>query len=388
MLPLVAWLFHLIWRCITLQIGEKELPQHVTDAITHNIHHSFLHLLPLDILYYLATHHIRSPADLLAFLAATRALRFSPIIHAPPPLRQTSRAFLQRLDRDAFARACDAEDRERQRQRQQAAPSSPPHAPLPPTRLVQCRRGDADARARARDPLLPCAGCETLHPASRFSAAQLARAGAARHCRGSDGVLRVCPHMAFTYAEMRDIRKRARMTPREERGGYTFMRKCWECPRFWRHRGPGAEMFGLACGPMLRDGYEHDFYVIRRLVAVDGLVVEGGDGGTRPFVVSARTSFTLDVALRVLKAAAEQEGIFVCNHIRLGEPQTFRTEYLGHRKGSSTISEHRCPVCFGWVILRKAFVPGVEVELEVDRTFEVKSSTDKRWLAQIEISEE
>lgn len=62
---------------------EEVLPQEVTDAVTHNIHHSFLHRLPLDLLCYLTTHHVSDPADLLALRATTRALYFSRIIQEP-----------------------------------------------------------------------------------------------------------------------------------------------------------------------------------------------------------------------------------------------------------------------------------------------------------------
>ncbi|KAF4310543.1 hypothetical protein GTA08_BOTSDO13933 [Botryosphaeria dothidea] len=82
-------LFGLLRPYIRVQ-KEEALPQEVIDAVTHNIHHSFLHRLPLDLLYYLTTHHVSDPADLLALRATTRALRFSRTIQEPREARTTA----------------------------------------------------------------------------------------------------------------------------------------------------------------------------------------------------------------------------------------------------------------------------------------------------------
>lgn len=64
---LPGWPFSLLSRARLRQSGGELLPQQATDAVMHNIQHSFLHRLPVDILYYLAAHHIpRDSADFLA----------------------------------------------------------------------------------------------------------------------------------------------------------------------------------------------------------------------------------------------------------------------------------------------------------------------------------
>ncbi|KAF4313798.1 hypothetical protein GTA08_BOTSDO00424 [Botryosphaeria dothidea] len=365
MSKLSSWPFSLISRAhLHLQKGgDKPLPQQATDAVMHNIQHSFLHRLLLDILYYLATRHVPcNSADLLALLATTRALRFSPIIHTPaPPLsRHASRAFLWRLRRDDFTRACDAENCKRGAQPPQQAQEQPSAA----TATITSTR---DRRAPVRPLLHPCAGCQALHPPASFSAAQLARAPEGRHYTGTDGVLRVCPHWAFTYAQMRDIRERER--EKVPPMGYTFKLQCEKCgPRDGEVYGlSGAQLAGFPYGPSLRDdGSQCEFFSVRRRIAVEGLVVEEGghDGGGR-LVVSERKDFTHDVALRVLKAVAERDGVFVCNHVRLGELEPFETKFWEPHQDSRFILRHMCRVCYG-----------------------VNSPTDKRWLAQIQSSEE
>lgn len=112
MAQFLTWL--LSWLHGLLQPHQKAKEEKLTHALTHNAHHSFLHRLPLDLLFHLTTHHIPDPADLLALRATTRALRFSPLIPPPPLLSQPSRAFLKRLRRDDFTRACAAENQEQQ----------------------------------------------------------------------------------------------------------------------------------------------------------------------------------------------------------------------------------------------------------------------------------
>lgn len=156
-------LFGLLRPYIRVQ-KEEALPQEVIDAVTHNIHHSFLHRLPLDLLYYLTTHHVSDPADLLALRATTRALRFSRTIQEPSAHHRTSCDFLRRLRRDNFTRLCEAEKQERQ---QQAAASSlpPPALPPPPsstpTWLLQPWRWSAAAFRSKRAPLRVCAACRS-----------------------------------------------------------------------------------------------------------------------------------------------------------------------------------------------------------------------------------
>lgn len=117
-------------------------------------------------------------------------------------------------------------------------------------------------------------------------------------------------------------------------------------------------------------------------------VVEGGDG-TGSVVVSAKTRFSHELALRVLKAMAARHDIFVCGHVDLGDPGTFET-LPWRREGK--ISEHRCRArlpCHARVYLQWGDLRSRPcVELEVQRFFGVKSPNDKGWIAQIEKLEE
>lgn len=159
-------------------------------------------------------------------------------------------------------------------------------------------------------------------PPAHFSAAQLARAPKARRCRGSAGVLRVCPHLALTYAQMRDVRERG--AP-EARSAFEVEVECGECPLARMTRYPGGPTFG--------DGGQREVYRVVRRLEFDGLVVEGGghdgggdgggsggggDGGR--LVVSRQTDFTLGVVLHVLRTVAERHSVFICNRMRLDDP--------------------------------------------------------------------
>lgn len=199
--------------------------------------------------------------------------------------------------------------------------------------------------------------------------------------------MRVCPHVAFAFATLRRVQERRRKLQWAKLEGFTFERRCRRCPR--RGRGDkGARMMGIATGPFLGSGFQRWYYVVERWLRVDGIVVEGGDG-TGGVVVSAKTRFSHELALRVLKAITERHDIFVCSHVDLGNPETFET-LPGGREGK--ISEHRCRarlpcqarVYLQWGELRSRPC----VELEVHRFFGVKSPNDKGWIAQIEKLEE
>ncbi|KAH7046822.1 hypothetical protein B0J12DRAFT_668593 [Macrophomina phaseolina] len=252
------------------------------------------------------------------------------------------------------------------------------------------RRCSSSSSSSSAVVLRPCAGCQALHPASHFAAPQLARAPEARRCRGSDGVLRVCPHLAFTYAQMRDVLERAREEAPPEAAKVDV--QCGECPR--------ARLRSYPRGPAFRDGYRRQAYCIEQEVELEGLVVEGGshdggggvgdggggggggDGGR--LVVSTRTDFTLDVTLRVLRTVAERHDVFLCNHIRLGEPQTFVTRVLASHRRAAIISMHDCRLCSASAVLRDSLFTGIN--LKIQRSFSVNSPTDKQWLAQIQSS--
>lgn len=366
MAKLLSWLFALS------RPHRKEEEEKVTHALTHNVCHSFLHRLPLDILFYLTTHYVSDPVDLLALRATTRALRFSPIIHPPPTFHQTSRDFLKRLRRDHFTRACDAENEKRQRQ--QTVP--------PPSRWATIRK-----------PLHLCSGCQDQHPSSHFSSIQLARAPESRRCKGTNGAVRVCPHLAFTFAELRQIEEQGRTAPWTILLGFTFDRKCSECPQ----RGfnsPEADIKGLPSGLYQKNGLQRQFYILRRWLAVESPVV-GDDGETDSLVVlNRRKYFTPQFVLRVLKAMAERDhDIFVCHHVRLNDPETFETEIFNRSDCYTLISEHKCrakPPCHVYVRLMwfSYSYSHPRVVLEVERYLNVVSPNDERWLCQVQEWEE
>lgn len=191
---------------------------------------------------------------------------------------------------------------------------------------------------------------------------------------------------------MRDIRERER--EKVPPMGYTFKLQCEKCgPRDGEVYGlPGAQMVGFPHGPSLRDdGSQCEFFSVRRRIAVEELVVEegghdgGGGGGGRRLVVSERKDFTHDVALRVLKTVAERDGVFGCNHVRLGELEPFETKFWEPHQDSRFILRHMCRVCYGCVYLWDGGSWGID--LLTGRYFSVNSPTDKRWLAQIQSSE-
>lgn len=135
-------------------------------------------------------------------------------------------------------------------------------------------------------------------------------------------MLRVCPHLALTYAQMRDVRERG--AP-EARSAFEVEVECGECPLARMTRYPGGPTFG--------EGGQREVYRVVRRLEFDGLVVEGGghdgggdgggsggggDGGR--LVVSRQTDFTLGVVLHVLRTVAERHSVFICNRMRLDDP--------------------------------------------------------------------
>ncbi|KAK0644839.1 hypothetical protein DIS24_g8515 [Lasiodiplodia hormozganensis] len=261
--------------------------------------HSFFHRLPLDLLYYLVKHHIHDSADLLALGASTRALRFPPMADAPwldppSPCLTTLRDFLKRLRRDDFMRACAAEEEQQQHggfERKHARPT--------------VHKGD-------REPLVPCGACQSMHRRSLFSDAQLAaRTHASRLCKGSAGVVRLCPHATTTLAQLSAL---------EAMNPHGVRLSCHECVR--------PQHVTVLSSTMFRFAPETEFSVIR-FVKVDEDIAADGDGSSSGSslvaVADAEPHLTPEMTFGVLKAAAERYGVVACNHMRLDDPETFKS---------------------------------------------------------------
>ncbi|OJD38935.1 uncharacterized protein BKCO1_3000119 [Diplodia corticola] len=339
-------------------------------AVTHNIDHSFLHRLPLDILYYLATHHIPDPIDLLALRTSTRALFFSPIIRSPFIKYDANVAYeyLQRLRRDDFMRACEAERQEHGPEQQE---------------LVSCS-------TTTRTSLLhPCSSCQSMHPRARFSAAQLAvgTRHSSRRCNATIGAIRICPHATYTLADLRRIDQDRVAAARGSRHNDTFWWTCGECKY-----NTNTTLMGLMDFPY-RTGM-HTWFSATREVDLAGRV---GDGNCSP-VVDAETCFTPELVMAVLKAAADRYSLFLCNHVRLGDPETYESEWgrLGRYGGQvSKISSHRCPRSTCQVEAYLYWTSGYGsdprahafpiVHLTIKRFIKGPlAKSDETWLAQIE----
>ncbi|KAF4536118.1 uncharacterized protein LTHEOB_1879 [Lasiodiplodia theobromae] len=258
--------------------------------------HSFFHRLPLDLLYYLVKHHIHDSADLLALGASTRAFLFSPMADAPwlfslltciPTLRD----FLKRLRRDDFMRACAAEEQQQQHEQKYPRPT--------------VYNGDGEL-------LVPCGACQSMHRRSLFSDAQLAvRTHASRLCKGSAGVVRLCPHATTTLAQLSALEA---MSP------HGVWLSCHECVR--------PQHVTVLLSTMFRFAPEMEFSVVR-FVKVDEDVAADGDGSSSGSslvaVADAEPHLTPEMTFGVLKAAAERYGVVACNHMRLDDPETFKS---------------------------------------------------------------
>lgn len=139
----------------------------------------------------------------------------------------------------------------------------------------------------------------------------------------------------------------------------------------------------MAWGPFRKDGFRRELCVVRRWVAVEGPVV----------VLGERTGLSFELVMSVLKAVAERGGVFVCNHVRLDEPETFETEVFTRGDQRLNISVHRCRSgsCHVNVVLqwRYTWRPRPYVEVQVSRYLDVLSSpNDERWLGQVQEMEE
>lgn len=133
-----------------------------------------LHQLPVELLLDITD--LLPPVDILALRATSRFLRatlkrpvWSNVKRARRKERAARKAFIRRLDRDAFHRLCAAE-----------------HGTRRPWR----RSGKA-----------VCAACKATHPPSSFTPSQLSRAPEKRTCRGRQGALRACEHVRLGDAE-------------------------------------------------------------------------------------------------------------------------------------------------------------------------------------------
>ncbi|KAB2571529.1 hypothetical protein DBV05_g9809 [Lasiodiplodia theobromae] len=335
--------------------------------------HSFFHRLPLDLLYYLVKHHIHDSADLLALGASTRAFLFSPMADAPwlfslltciPTLRD----FLKRLRRDDFMRACAAEEQQQQQHEQKY--------PRPTV-----YNGDGEL-------LVPCGACQSMHRRSLFSDAQLAvRTHASRLCKGSAGVVRLCPHATTTLAQLSALEA---MSP------HGVWLSCHECVR--------PQHVTVLLSTMFRFAPEMEFSVVR-FVKVDEDVAADGDGSSSGSslvaVADAEPHLTPEMTFGVLKAAAERYGVVACNHMRLDDPETFKSNvWTPVRLGGHFVhhSSHGCRTrtCRGyvqavWVYSRtnSGSFRRDYVRLHVTRLLgQSRSTEDKQWLDQIENLEE
>lgn len=133
-----------------------------------------LHQLPVELLLDITD--LLPPVDILALRATSRFLSatlkrplWMNVKRARRKERAARKAFIRRLDRDAFHRLCAAE-----------------HGTRRPWR----RSGKA-----------VCAACKTTHPPSSFTPSQLSRAPEKRTCRGRQGALRAYEHVRLGDAE-------------------------------------------------------------------------------------------------------------------------------------------------------------------------------------------
>ncbi|KAK0650722.1 hypothetical protein DIS24_g6597 [Lasiodiplodia hormozganensis] len=366
----------------------------VTDSTTddasisdpsHDSSPSILHRLPLDLLYYLTTHHLSADAaDVLALSATSRAFH-TPLFLIPtgPPTAASinaTRSFLKRLNYDRFTRACAAEREEQQQQQQQQ------HA----------NNNDNSEQQR------PCSACVSVHPPSLFSSTQLARAPEQRRCKGAEGVVRMCRHMAFTYDKVASAMAAA-ASNRDLSSLRSWFLARWQC----HHCEVEAYINADSNGHRRRLIWPRSAELIissgRRTERLFGLraqlsvVVAVGE-------VRRGESLTLERVLGVLAAAAIEESggvVVVCRHVRFGDPRTFRTRpwNLGDAGGSGNgqilISSHEClePGCHMMACLfwkRSRLFGGAApdepvVELEITRHLGyMLSPSSEWWLAQIE----
>ncbi|KAF9636324.1 hypothetical protein BFW01_g7219 [Lasiodiplodia theobromae] len=357
-------------------------PYQVTDSTTddasisdpsHGASPSILHRLPLDLLYYLTTHHLSADAaDVLALSATSRAFR-TPLFLIPatgPPTASSinaTRSFLKRLNYDRFTRACAAEREEQRRQQR------------------------------------PCSACVDAHPPSLFSSAQLARTPEQRRCKGAEGILRMCRHKAFTYDKVASAMAAA-ASNRELSSLRSWFLARWQC-----HDCEVEAYINADSG-----GHHRRKLIWPRSAE---LIIYSGRGTERLFGPQAQLrvvvavgevrrgeSLTLERVMGVLAAAAAEEesgGVFVCRHVKFGDPRTFRTRpwNLGDpdmsRDGQILISSHEClePSCHMMACLfwtRSRLFAGAApdepvVELEITRHLGyMLSPSSEWWLAQIE----
>ncbi|KAB2574849.1 hypothetical protein DBV05_g6524 [Lasiodiplodia theobromae] len=349
---------------------------------SHDASPSILHRLPLDLLYYLTTHHLSADAaDVLALSATSRAFR-TPLFLIPttgPPTASSinaTRSFLKRINYDRFTRACAAEREEQQQQ--------------------QVNNNSEQQR--------PCSACVSVHPPSLFSPAQLARTPEQRRCKGAEGILRMCRHKAFTYDKVARAMAAA-ASNRELSSMRSWFLSRWQCHHCEVEAYINAD-----------DSSGHRRKLIWPRAAE--LVIYSGRGTERLFGPRAQLrvvvavgevrrgeSLTLERVMGVLAAIEEEEetgrGVVVCRHVRFGDPRTFRTRpwNLGDAGGSGNgqilISSHEClePSCHMMACLfwtRSRLFAGAApdepvVELEITRHLGyMLSPSSEWWLAQIE----
>lgn len=202
-------------------------------ALSHNVEHSILHRLPLELLYYLARHHLSDDtADILALRATSRAFRI-PFISVESQFidnRFATFRFGLRLRNDRFTRACAAEEQQR---------SAPPLLRY----LIGSSGSSSNKQQKKKKEKHPqqraCARCRDTHPRWRFSAAQLARAPTKRRCKV---IRRICPHWMVRY----DINESGRC--RVTREGVLLRLLMWsQCP-MCDPRAEQQELEWLAAG--------------------------------------------------------------------------------------------------------------------------------------------
>lgn len=156
---------------------------------------------------------------------------------------------------------------------------------------------------------------------------------------------------------------------------------------------------------MFRFAPEMEFSVIR-FVRVDKDIAAVGDDSSSSdsslvAVADAEPHLTPEMTLGVLKATAERHGIVACNHMRLDDPETFKsTVWTPFRFGHHFVhnSSHACrtETCRGYVQASWWYSPTNSgsfrrdyVRLHVTRYLgRSRSAEDKQWLDQIENLEE
>lgn len=138
-------------------------------------------------------------------------------------------------------------------------------------------------------------------------------------------VLRVCPHMAFTFDEVTSDVEAAKLRPEAQERRRRRRRRCGQCVQ----GSPG----------------EDDGYAVRRLEAEVVTTPNGSRVSVRQtVVVDGPCLDTREAVRRVLQAARECE-VVVCKHLKLSDPRILDalSEETAKGLGGAT-STYECPV--------------------------------------------